>query len=322
MAPLTLMSLNGEDMIELIPRDLSDPVGDALQRGRALGELIRRVYPDLLGLVEAPPSEGQTQRFVELHLGGAYDVLQAEARGTLGIALLVRRSLGVAAEARTKRQSELEFPLGEIDTDDDGIREVYSWVSRIPFEVTLSGGPLAAPVTFVVLHSKSKGVFIPGDLYAYERVSRANRMKLKAQAVAVRKRLNDLIDAQGAGRVIVMGDFNDGPEIDVDAQLIGGGFLEPVMGSVWDPRRVLHNPHAGIRREDRWTIDFADRILNPLGRSKYGEPTTMRSWIDHILFSPELADAVEPGSAAILHHRTSGPDKATDHHPPHVRASL
>lgn len=40
----------------------------------------------------------------------------------------------------------------------------------------------------------------------------------------------------------------------------------------------------------------------------------MRSWIDHILFSPELADAVELGSAHIAHHRTSGADVPTDHH--------
>jgi hypothetical protein len=56
-------------------------------------------------------------------------------------------------------------------------------------------------------------------------------MKLRAQAAAVRKRLDDLISREGVGRVIVMGDFNDGPEIDVDAQMIGGGFLEPVMGA-------------------------------------------------------------------------------------------
>ena len=320
MTPLTLMSVNGQDMIELVPRDLSSPVGAAAQRGRALGELIRTVDPDVVGLVEAPPSEAQTQRFVELYLGGDYDVFHAERRGTLGLALLVRRSLGLVGVAVPKPQSEREFPLGEIDTDDDGIREVYRWANRVPFEVVLSGGPLSAPVTVIVLHAKSKGVFIPGDLYAYERVSRANRMKLKAQAVAVRSRLDELIDAQGGGRVIVMGDFNDGPEIDVDAQLIGGGFLEPVMGSVWDPRRVMHNPHAGIDRDDRWTIDFADRILNPLGRSKYGDPTTMRSWIDHILFSPELAGSVEAGSAGIVRHRSAG--APTDHHPPFVRANL
>ena len=322
MAELKLMSLNGEDMIDLVPKNLSDPTGSAATRGEALGALIRTVNPDVIGLVEAPPAADRTERFVELHLGGDYQVHQGEKRGTLGIALLVRKSLKVKGKPRTKAESMSDFPLREYDSDNDGIREVYSWANRVPLEVDLSGGGLAAPVTVVVLHSKSKGVFIPGDLYAYERLSRANRMKLRAQAGSVRHRLDELIDPDGRGRAIVMGDFNDGPEFDVDAQMIGGGFLEPVMGSVWDPRRVMHNPHFGIPARDRWTIDYADRILNPLGRSKYGQPTTLRSWIDHILVSPELAGAVVPGSAGIQHHSTSGPSAPTDHHPPYVTVAL
>jgi hypothetical protein len=84
----------------------------------------------------------------------------------------------------------------------------------------------------------------------------------------------------------------------------------------------MHNPHLGIKNADRWTIDYADRILIPLGESKYGQPTTLRSWIDHILFSPELASAVVADSAGIQRHKTSGPDTPTDHHPPYVSAVL
>lgn len=322
MAKLKLMSLNGQDMIELIPKDLSDPTGRAERRGRALAELIRKVDPDVLGLVEAPPRADQTQKFVDFHLSGEYAVHQGEKRGALGLALLLRKALELKAKPRTKVESNSDFPLHGNDSDNDGIKEVYSWANRVPFEVELSDGGLGAPLRIIVIHSKSKGVFIPGDLYAYERLSRANRMKLKAQAAAIRKRLDALIDERGAGRVIAMGDFNDGPEFDVDAQLIGGGFLEPVMGSVWHPRRVMHNPHIAIKPKDRWTIDYADRILNPLSHSKYGQPATLRSWIDHILFSPELTESVEAGSAQIEHHKTGGPDTPTDHHPPHITAVL
>jgi hypothetical protein len=321
MAPLKLMSVNGEDMIDLVPKDLSAPTGADKQRGESLGELISSQNPDLIGLVEAPPTADRTAKFVELYLNSAYDVHQGELRGTLGIALLARKSLGLTATVRTKDQSTTDFPLDKHDSDNDGIKELYSWADRVPVEVELSGGDLAAPVTFIVLHSKSKGVFIPGDLFAYERVSRANRMKLKAQAAAVRKRIDALITPEGAGRVIVMGDFNDGPEFDVDAAMIGGGFLEPVMGSVWDPRRVLHDPHVGMDPKERWTIDFADRIVNPMKESKFGDPTTLRSWIDHILFSPDLVQGIVPDSAGIARHET-GPGAPTDHHPPFVSAQL
>jgi len=89
--------------------------------------------------------------------------------------------------------------------------------------------------------------------------------------------------------------MNDGPEFDIYAALLGGAFLEPIMGSVWDPKRVFHNAHAGVPPKERWTIDFKDRVVNPLTESKYGTPTELRSWIDHILLSPELRGSLVRG---------------------------
>ncbi len=333
MAKLTMMSLNGEDMIDLIPKNLSEPPPDsaAFHRGRLIGQMIASVSPDVVGLVEAPPDAARTEKFVALHLADGYSVHQGEKRGTLGLAFLVRKSLNLKVQTRTKAESLAHFQIKEFDADGDGIKELYGWANRVPLEAVFSGSALKAPVTFILIHSKSKGAFIPGDLFAYERLSRANRMKLKAQAAAVRKRLDSLVDEKGKGRVVVMGDMNDGPEFDVYAALLGGAFLEPIMGSVWDPQRVFHNPHGGVSKKDRWTIDFKDRVLNPMEASKYGTPTELRSWIDHILLSPELRDAVVPDSARILHQRPALPSgapaklrglKATDHHPPYVTLEL
>lgn len=329
MTQIKVMSLNGEDMIQLIRRDgTAPPEGSfAAERGRLLGELIRAVDPDIFGLVEAPPSKERTEAFVHLYLADEYDVNYAEKRGTLGIALLVRKSLGIAGATRSKAQSLSEFALKDYDADGDGIKELYSWANRVPFECVLTGGALQAPVTFVVIHAKSKGAFIPGDLYSYERLSRANRMKLRAQAAAVRKRLDSLVDADSRGRVIVMGDMNDGPEFDIYAALLGGAFLEPIMGHVSDPARIFHNPHWNMKRADRWTIDFKDRVVNPIEAAKYGQPTDLRSWIDHILVSPELRPMIVEGSAGIFRHDPTrvpkfGEMQPTDHHPPFVTISL
>lgn len=127
-----------------------------------------------------------------------------------------------------------------------------------------------------------------------------------------------------------MGDMNDAPEFDVYAALLGGCFLEPIMGSIWDPKRIFHNTHAVFPTKDRWTIDFYDRIVNPLERSKYGQPSELRSWIDHILVSPELKDHVVAEAVGILHkqpvvkglpRRLAGM-RGTDHHPPYVEIRL
>lgn len=332
MARLKIMSLNGGDMIDLIPQSLNALRRDGPHhwRSKLLAAMIQEVDPGILGLVEAPPDHARTKAFVDNYLEGSYRVYQGEKRGSLGLAFLVRSDLDIDAKVRSKRQSLKDFRLGGFDADGDGIKENYSWWNRVPVEAEFSGNDLDKNATFVLIHAKSKGAFIPGDLYAYERLSRANRMKLRAQANAIRKRLDQLIDENGKGRVIVMGDMNDGPEFDVYAAMLGGAFLEPVMGSIWDPVRIMHNCHMQLRKEERWTIDFKDRVLNPLGRSRYGVPSELRSWIDHILVSPELKGSVVRNSSGILHKqpRVEGFPKehlgmrGTDHHPPYVTLDL
>jgi endonuclease/exonuclease/phosphatase family metal-dependent hydrolase len=327
---LRILSLNGENMSDLVPAN-GDPSDAAVCRARLLAALIADIDPDIIGLVEAPASQERTERYVATYLDRAYTAHCAEKRGLLGLGVLVRSSLGIAVSVRSKAQGRMDFALSQFDADGDGIREIYSWANRVPLEAELSAGPLVAPVTVIVLHAKSKGVFIPGDLYAYQQLSRANRMKQRAQAGAIRGRLDHLLDADPAARVVVLGDFNDGPEYDVYSAALGGGsFLEPVMGSVWQPDKVFTNTHADHPERTRWTIDFADRILNPLTDSRYGQPTEMRSWIDHILVSPALRGSIVAGTAQIAHRQPAAPGppaaharlRGTDHHPPYVTLEL
>lgn len=334
MARLRIASVNGQDMVQLVPKTPGTAVSERAQwRGRLLAAMIEEINPDILALVEAPPDTQRTQSYVSTYLSDQFYVYQGEKRGLLGLALLIRKNLGIQVVVRSKSESLRNFKMAEFDADNDGIPEIYSWANRVPLEVQLSDGGLSEPVTVIVVHAKSKGVFIPGDLFAYERLSRASRMKLRAQAHTIRRRIDNLIDQAGLGRVIVLGDMNDGPEFDIYAALLGGAFLEPLMGSVWDPERVLYNPHQTVKRENRWTIDFKDRVVNPLERSRYGQPTDLRSWIDHILLSPAFKRAVVPGSAQILHSqprpdglfprsRRDLPKRGTDHHPPYLDLDL
>lgn len=332
MAKLIIMSLNGADMIELVNKDLTLPKEDSHQYWRAtlLAAMINSVNPDIAGIVEAPPDKPRTEVFADKYLGGQYHVYHGEKRGTLGLAFLVRKTLKIEVNVRSKSQSLKEFEIKKYDADGDGIKEFYDWWNRVPLEVECSGVDLKGKTNFILIHAKSKGAFIPGDLFAYERLSRANRMKLRAQANAVRKRLDSLVTAEGRGRVVVMGDMNDGPEFDIYAALIGGCFLEPVMGSIWDPKRIFYNTHVSTDIKNRWTIDFLDRIVNPLEAAKYGQSKELRSWIDHILVSPELKDSIVPNSADILHKQPKilgipkkyASMRGTDHHPPYVTLDL
>ena len=328
---LSVLSLNCENMADVVPRDPGAAVAEKYRRrSELLGALVTSVDADLIGMVEAAPDAARTQRWVDEFAGGRYEVFQGERRGILGLALAVRRGLGIQATVRPKEECIRLYPLGEFDADNDGIREVYSWANRVPHEVIVSGGGLSAPVTFVVIHAKSKGVFIPGDLYAYEQQARAARMKLRAQAATVRSRLDQLLATEGNARVVVLGDMNDSAEFDIYAAKLGGAFLERVLGSVWEPHLIFSNAHADLDHDLRWTIDFKDRVVNPLTEARYGMPTDMRSWIDHILVSPALRPSIVPGTAAIHHSQpvpagwTAVPhgSRGSDHHPPSVTLDL
>ncbi len=332
MSKLRIMSLNGQDMIDLIPKNLNVP-GDGSRhywRSKLLAATIQKVDPDIIGLVEAPPDLPRTKTFVDEFLEGGYRVYIGDKRGALGLAFLIRKSLNIKIKMRSKEQSKKDFKLDAFDADRDGIKEIYRWWNRIPLEAEFYGGNLKAKTIFILIHAKSKGAFIPGDLFAYEKLSRANRMKQRAQADAVRRRLNQLIDGNGKGRVVVMGDMNDGPEFDKYAAMLGGGFLEPIMGNIWEPDKILYNPHYSLKKDIRWTIDFKDRIVNPIELSRYGQPTEMRSWIDHILISSELRNCVVKGSVGILHKQPRAQKlpgkfrgmKGTDHHPPYLTLNL
>jgi endonuclease/exonuclease/phosphatase family metal-dependent hydrolase len=328
---LKLLSLNCENLSDLAPRDPNvAPSQRAQRRSWLLAALLDEIDADIVGLVEAASTQDRTQHWMDTYLPGKYSVHQAELRGILGLAFAIRSALDLNVEVRSKQDCNEFFKLQPFDADNDGIRELYTWANRVPHEVVLSGGGLAAPTTMILIHAKSKGVFIPGDLYAYEKLSRASRMKLRAQGVAVRSRLDELIDDDGKGRVIVLGDLNDSAEFDIYSAQLGGSFLMSVMGNVWDPLRVFTNPHHGIDRRQRWTIDFKDRVVNPLQEVRYGMPASMRSWIDHILVSPGLRTSLVPDSATIHHtqpvpagwDRVPRGARGTDHHPPSVSLEL
>ena len=107
MSQLKVMSLNGEDMIDLIPKDLNIPGEDSFYywRAKLLAAMIQEADPDIVGLVEAPPDQIRTEKFVESYLGGAYKVHQGEKRGALGLAFLVKNNRSITVNIYSKTKS-------------------------------------------------------------------------------------------------------------------------------------------------------------------------------------------------------------------------
>lgn len=253
------------------------------QTSRAIATVIRTIDPEILGICEAPRTQDKLEKWVDAFLGpGTYNVLMATggylSRGNQQIAVLYkpRRYRLLFKPGRT-------FPFDQearTDADEDLVYEIYK-LYRPPLEVQILDGTTGNEAARLIqAHPKSKGIFNAVDMVHYERVSRQNQLKLYAESILIRRRIDQWLKEKR--NVIVMGDFNDGPEMDFVEQQYRKSSLEMVMGTIWDPPGILNDvigapkwgkygyKPATTRFKDRFTEDNIDVL------------------IDHILLSQSL----------------------------------
>jgi endonuclease/exonuclease/phosphatase family metal-dependent hydrolase len=294
MTSLRFAAYNIEWMTRLFRKKSTEPLTGSgskeYKRSLSIAKVIKKIDPDILGICEAPNSQKHLENWLQEFLNGAgYSVAMHNEEflspGQQEIAVLFK---GDKVHVKVKPEGEAKHkPFNkkiEMDTDDDRIKEVYKFY-RPPLEVEiedLSGKQL---VKLLVAHTKSKGIFNQMDMLHYERTSRRDRMKLFAEASWIRYRTNQWLDEKS--KVVVMGDFNDGPEMDYYETLFGKSAIELAMGSIWEPERILHNvigkPKWGeygwkptsARFKDRFTEDYVNVLIDHIlisDRIKISEP--------------------------------------------------
>jgi len=291
MPKLKLAAYNIEWMSRLFRTKSVEPLTDVNSRpeqyGRSLSvaHVIKTIDPDILGICEGPNSAQHLENWVGEYLpDSGYSVLMADkaflSRGQQELAFLYKANkvhLQVAHEQNARNKPfNRRF---EFDTDDDKIKEVYKFY-RPPLEVRVSTPAGKELAMIMQAHPKSKGIFSHVDMLNYERNSRRNRLKLFAESTWIRVRVEQWI--KDGHRVIVMGDFNDGPEKDYYEYRFGKSAIELVMGSIWEPGKLLLNA-VGRPEWTRWgwnpsSARFKDRFTEDY----------VNVLIDHILLSQDI----------------------------------
>jgi hypothetical protein len=251
---------------------------DNTGRARAIATVIERLDADLIAISEGANEPAEHEHFIDRFLGGGYTAVMGRSRGAQNLVYYVRDSIDVVSV------DDAFNAYGEwtADVDDDGLSERHRFERR-PLDLVVGIG--GHRVRFISVHTKSKGVYSIADLPRFELLSAANRAKLVGQGRRLRERLDSLI---GEGEhVIVLGDMNDGPGLDFYERSLGTSFVESVIGSVFEPEGIFHDPlwwmtRTASDRRKLWTAAFDDPIVNnPLGWKH-------RVWLDHILASPSL----------------------------------
>ncbi|MCL3883696.1 endonuclease/exonuclease/phosphatase family protein [Marivita sp. GX14005] len=166
-----------------------------------------------------------------------------------------------------------------IDLDIDATEDRVAF-SKPPLELAVKLRGSGEMLRVIGAHLKSKAPHGATGRDAIMRLSIANRRKQLAQAIWLRARVMEHLDA--GEPVIVMGDLNDGPGLDEYEHLFGRSSVEIVMG---EGESALYDPHA---------VQALSRRIGPAPSSARfylgHEGRYLQALLDYIMVSPDLRE--------------------------------
>ncbi|PYE83892.1 endonuclease/exonuclease/phosphatase family protein [Pseudoroseicyclus aestuarii] len=267
---------------------------------RRVMAVIAAVEPDLICLQEGPSAPQEMALFLALmdeETGLAFEALVGGDGGAQKMYALRRIGGAVAAmdyatDAATRALAE----PWEADVNGDLLLEGYGF-TRLPLVVDVDpeGG---APVRVVILHAKSKYVHNGQRLFQdparrLEFVSAAMvaRRRISAEAFRVRAYLDALVADDPEMRIVVTGDFNDGPGQDYfEQRYLTHNVTDILLGSTFYPQLIFGHALIGrVPPQALFTARFDDFVDGVMDRPLL---------LDHILTSPALSDQVSAASIA------------------------
>jgi hypothetical protein len=166
-----------------------------------------------------------------------------------------------------------------MDTTNRMIKEQYKHY-RPPLELSILGLDNKFISRVIIAHTKSKGIFDKVDYARFEQLSQRDRLKLFGECMHIRERCDQYL-AKGQ-QVIVMGDINDGFELDFYENRFSKSAVELLLGSTWKPEWILKaalpKPNLTAYGWTPYSSKFRDRITGDI----------FNVLIDHILISQGL----------------------------------
>lgn len=231
----------------------------------AVGAVFRALDADAVMVIEAPDTSRNHSTVAALeHFAARYELRAHKAATGFAndtqqeIALLFDPDRLSAAHDPCEGEGAPRFDgMFEIDLDIDATQDRIVF-SKPPLELKMQtrGG---FEFRMIGAHLKSKAPHGARDDAHAMQISIANRRKQLAQAIWLRRRVDGHI-ADGVP-LMLLGDLNDGPGLDVFEDLFGRSSVEVVLGA--QGPYPLYDPHAA----------------RALSRRLGAMPTTSRFWI-------------------------------------------
>ncbi|MFO7770534.1 MAG: endonuclease/exonuclease/phosphatase family protein [Roseovarius gahaiensis] len=261
----------------------------------ALGIVFTALDADAVMVIEAPDESSRRASVLALETFAAFAQIRAR-KAVIGfandtqqeIALLYdpdvlscrhdpKGSLVPAKDDDSAPRFDGVFRI-DLDIDDTQDRVEFS---KPPFELACK---TAGGKTFRMIgaHLKSKAPHGARTRDQVMRMSIANRRKQQAQAVWLRRRIEEHLHA--GEPLIVLGDLNDGPGLDEYEHLFGRSSVEIVMGEGDVGALRLSDPHASRALTRRIGAMNTTARFYLADEGRY-----LQALLDYIMVSPDLA---------------------------------
>ncbi len=171
-----------------------------------------------------------------------------------------------------------------IDLDIDATEDLVRF-SKPPFEVAAetAGG---FRFRMIGAHLKSKAPHGASSHDEIMRIAISNRRKQQAQAVWLRQRVEQHLEAEEP--LILLGDLNDGPGLDEYEHLFGRSSVEIIMGEGAESGALLYDPHARRALTRRIGATNTTARFYILSERRF-----LQALLDYVMVSPDLR-ALEP----------------------------
>lgn len=258
-------------------------------RSKQLAEIVQAMNLDFLGIVEGPDTlvngsktaTSQLENWVNHFMpGNKYKAIHGfPSAGQQELCAIYDASkLQVLFTPEQKEGERFNEPF-LMDTTNRMIKEQYKHY-RPPLELSILDVDDRFISRVIIAHTKSKGIFDKVDYARFEQLSQRDRLKLFGECMHIRARCDQYL-AKGQN-VIIMGDINDGFELDFYENRFSKSAVELLLGSNWKPEWILKaalpKPTLTAYGWTPYSSKFRDRITGDI----------FNVLIDHILISQGL----------------------------------
>ena len=299
---------------------------DAKSAAQKAANVINAIDPDLICLQEGPSAQEEMTLFLTDFLSDDAGIPRYTALigkdGASQKLYGLRKLDGIVTHMDYATDPDT-LELGEAwDADVDGDLNLAAYdFTRQPLVLDVDGNGIQ-PFKIVNLHTKSK--YVHGGQTAFNNPAQRQefiasaikaRRRISAEGYRLRRYLDKLLQADNSARIVVTGDFNDGPGHDFfERTYLTHNVADIVLGSTFYPRLIFNHPIIErVPVPMLFTSRFDDFIDNVQDRPLL---------LDHFLVSPALVPEVEDAriahpeyDAEVSNGGTTRSSRPSDHRP-------